>query len=164
MLQTLKGVAPANSDLIAPAGFVDAGDAGIRVSGNLNIAAVQVLNAGNIQVGGTKTGVPVVIAPDVAGLTAAGNAAGAAAKTADSGLPTGSTGQNQPSVIIVEVLGYGGGDGDTPRAPQYDDRQQKGKDQRSYNPNSPIQVVGAGALNQAADRYLTEAEKKALLP
>jgi hypothetical protein len=32
-------------DLIAPSGFVDAGDAGIRSSGNLNIAALQILNA-----------------------------------------------------------------------------------------------------------------------
>jgi hypothetical protein len=31
-------------DLIAPSGFVDAGDAGIRSSGNLNIAALH-LNA-----------------------------------------------------------------------------------------------------------------------
>jgi Filamentous haemagglutinin family outer membrane protein len=44
--------------LLPPRGTVDAGDAGIRVSGNLVIAAFQVLNANNIQVQGTSVGVP----------------------------------------------------------------------------------------------------------
>ncbi len=47
VLETVAGVAPSDVDLIAPKGIVDAGDAGIRASGNLNIAALQVLNAGN---------------------------------------------------------------------------------------------------------------------
>ncbi|MGB8165868.1 MAG: filamentous hemagglutinin family protein, partial [Chthoniobacteraceae bacterium] len=59
VLATVKGVAPGDVDLIAPKGSVDAGDAGIRVTGNLNIAAVTVLNADNISVGGTSTGTPV---------------------------------------------------------------------------------------------------------
>jgi hypothetical protein len=54
-IQTVKGAPIGNVDLIAPVGFIDAGDAGIRVSGNLNLAAVAVLNAGNIQVQGTST-------------------------------------------------------------------------------------------------------------
>lgn len=32
--------------------------------------------------------------------------------------------------------------------------------QRTYDTNSPFQVVGAGSLNQAADRYLTEEEPR----
>ncbi len=48
----IPGVPAGNVDLIAPRGTVDAGAAGIRVSGNLNIAALQVLNAFNIQVQG----------------------------------------------------------------------------------------------------------------
>ena len=35
VLATVAGVAPGNVDLIAPVGVVDAGDAGIRSSGNL---------------------------------------------------------------------------------------------------------------------------------
>ena len=67
VLDTVAGVPPGDVDLIAPAGTVDAGDAGIRVSGNLNISAVQVLNAGNIAVSGVSAGVPTVAAPNLAG-------------------------------------------------------------------------------------------------
>ena len=77
-----KGKNPSNVDLIAPLGTVNAGDAGIRSSGNLNIAAVQVLNAGNIQVGGKSSGVPTVVAPQIGALTAASNAAGATSNSA----------------------------------------------------------------------------------
>lgn len=113
VLETVVGAPPSDVDLIAPVGTVNAGDAGIRVSGNLNIAAVQVLNAGNIQVGGKSAGVPTVTAPNVAGLSAASSAAGSAANAADQ---TANQGRNQvaqqqedlPSIITVEVLGYGG--------------------------------------------------------
>ncbi|MBK8092102.1 MAG: filamentous hemagglutinin family protein [Verrucomicrobiaceae bacterium] len=64
VLATVAGVRPGNVDLIAPVGAVDAGDAGIRATGNLNIAAALVLNAGNISVGGTSAGAPS--APSVA--------------------------------------------------------------------------------------------------
>src|SRR5262249_54125771 len=51
-LQSLPGVPVGNADLIAPRGTVDAGAAGIRTSGNLNIAALIVANAFNIEVQG----------------------------------------------------------------------------------------------------------------
>jgi len=111
VLQTVVGVPPGNIDLIAPNGFVDAGDAGIRVSGDINIAAVQVLNAGNITVGGNSAGIPVVQAPNIAGLTAASNTAGAASKAAETPQAN-NTNASQPSILIVEVEGYGGDSGD----------------------------------------------------
>jgi hypothetical protein len=55
-----------NVDLIAPKGSVNAGDAGIRVAGNLNIASPVVIGADNIKVGGAATGVPVA---DTSGLS-----------------------------------------------------------------------------------------------
>ena len=116
VLATVAGVEPGDVDLIAPVGVVDAGDAGIRVSGNLNIAATAVLNASNIAVAGSTSGVPsapVVAAPNVGGLTSASTTAGAANAAADQianqARPQ-PTADDAPSVITVEVLGYGGGE------------------------------------------------------
>jgi filamentous hemagglutinin len=69
-------------NLIAPNGDVNAGDAGIRVAGNLNIAAVQVIGAGNITVVGTSTGVPVSEAGALAGPPSGANSLGDASKNA----------------------------------------------------------------------------------
>ncbi len=44
-LQSKPGAPSGSANLIAPVGTVDAGDAGIRVGGNLNVAALQVANA-----------------------------------------------------------------------------------------------------------------------
>ena len=77
VLATVGDVAPGNVDLIAPRGTVDAGDAGIRATGNLNIAAVQVLNADNIRVAGSSTGTPAAApsgATNIGGFSAASNA------------------------------------------------------------------------------------------
>ena len=116
VLATVAGVEPGDVDLIAPAGIIDAGDAGIRVSGNINLAAVQVVNAGNISAGGTSTGGnATVAAPSVATVTTASNSAAATSATAASA-------QNearkeiseevttQLSVFDVVVIGYGGGE------------------------------------------------------
>lgn len=112
-LQTVKGAAESDIDLIAPEGSVDAGDAGIRVSGNVNIAAVEVVNAGNIASGGTSTGVPPTVAamPNMGGIAAA--AAAAQAATSGVGDVGGASSRNTlsersiPSIISIEVLGYG---------------------------------------------------------
>ncbi len=117
VLASVKGVPPGSVDLIAPEGTIDAGDAGIRATGNLNIAAAQVLNAANISVGGTTSGAPntAIAAPSLGSISAANN------NSAATGASTGQTvAQNRdessedalPSIITVEVLGYGGGDGD----------------------------------------------------
>jgi hypothetical protein len=117
VLATVEGVEPGDVDLIAPAGVIDAGDAGIRVSGNINLAAITVVNAGNISASGSSTGAPSasVSAPSVSTVTSASNAAAAGNNT------TVKPGQDQqqtpaakpeseiPSLITVEVIGYGGG-------------------------------------------------------
>jgi hypothetical protein len=69
-------------NLIAPRGTVNAGDAGIRVAGDLNIAALQVIGANNITVGGTATGVPVSDAGALSGALSGANSLGDAAKSA----------------------------------------------------------------------------------
>ena len=113
VLESVSGVPPADVDLIAPVGTVDAGDAGIRVSGNINIAALIVLNVGNIQVGGSSSGIPTVAAPNLGGLTNASNTA-AASSDAAAQIASQNTApvaqEDSPSLISVEVIGYGGGD------------------------------------------------------
>lgn len=116
VLATVAGVAPGNVDLIAPVGTIDAGDAGIRASGNLNLAARVILNASNIQVGGASVGTPPPpAAPNLAPITAAAAAAAATTSTASEvarqeTAATQTQITNVPSIITVEVLGYGGED------------------------------------------------------
>ncbi|HEX4975118.1 MAG TPA: filamentous hemagglutinin family protein, partial [Pseudomonadales bacterium] len=63
----LKRAQPARSvDLVAPIGEINAGDAGIGASGNINIAAARVIGADNIDIGGVAVGVPVA---DTSGFT-----------------------------------------------------------------------------------------------
>jgi hypothetical protein len=81
-LLTVPGIKAGLVNLIAPNGDVNAGDAGIRVAGNLNIAAVQVIGASNITVVGTATGVPVSEAGAFAGALSGANSLGDATKSA----------------------------------------------------------------------------------
>jgi hypothetical protein len=116
VLTSVAGIAPGDIDLIAPKGFVDAGDAGIRVSGNLNIAAVQVLNSSNIQVSGASAGVPA--APVSVSVSAGAMSVASSTTSATVGVGGESTKQTKTttpkeevlSIISVEVVGYGGGD------------------------------------------------------
>jgi hypothetical protein len=131
VLATVAGVAPGDVDLIAPTGAVDAGDAGIRATGNLNIAAVVVLNASNIQAGGTTTGTPVVVSAPATNLAGIASGAAAAAATANANDQTAGQGRGQapqddtPSIIIVEVVAYGGGAGISVTDDQDKRRQQQ---------------------------------------
>ncbi|MCB1231834.1 MAG: filamentous hemagglutinin family protein, partial [Verrucomicrobiae bacterium] len=119
VLDTVAGIEPGDVDLIAPMGTIDAGDAGIRVTGNINLAATQVLNASNISAGGTSTGAPAaptVAAPNIGGLSSASTSAAStttAAAAAEDAARQQATAEpateETPSIITVEVLGYGGG-------------------------------------------------------
>ena len=111
-LPAVAGAPPSDIDLIAPDGTVNASDAGIRVSGNFNVAAAHVVTNGNISVAGTSVGVPTVAAPNIGGLTAASNTAGSTTNASTQiANQTANQAQQQevPSLITVEVLGYGGG-------------------------------------------------------
>jgi filamentous hemagglutinin family protein len=106
-LQTIAGAEPGNIALIAPAGTVDLGDAGIRSSGNLVIAARTVANADNAQVSGSSVGLRLAAVD--AGSLAAGSSAAAAAGQQATALG------NRPvdraaTVITVEVYGFGAPD------------------------------------------------------
>ncbi|WP_257624951.1 filamentous haemagglutinin family protein [Variovorax boronicumulans] len=81
-LDPIPEVPPGDVDLIAPLGTIDAGEAGIRVSGNVNLSALQVVNAANIQVKGESAGLPLVASVNVGALTNASAAASQASAAA----------------------------------------------------------------------------------
>jgi len=146
-LQTVEGASPGNAYLIAPRGTVDAGDAGIRVSGNLVIAAARVANADNIQVKGDSIGVPLTATVNIGALNAASAAATAATQAAeDVARKQQSDARDKlPSEISVHVLSEGDNTSSVSPAAGYDE-------------GSPVQVLRRGD----ATGQLTEAERKAL--
>ena len=97
-------------DLIAPLGTIDAGEAGIRVSGDVNLAALQVLNAANIEVKGSAVGIPVVAAVNTSALTAASNATSSVAaeanRLAERARPIT---RDMPAIITSRFLVFGEG-------------------------------------------------------
>jgi filamentous hemagglutinin len=104
-----------NVNLIAPAGTVNAGQAGIGAAGSINIAALSVLNVANISSGGTATGVPPLVSGVTASLASAASAASSATSSVTSAIDSaaGATTQQAPltqsaiSWLDVFVTGLG---------------------------------------------------------
>ena len=95
--------------LIAPAGTVDAGAAGVRASGDVVVAAARVANADNFKAGGSLTGVPsasAVAAPSTP-TSAASSVVASVARIADSNRADG-----DKTIITVEVTGNNCSDND----------------------------------------------------
>lgn len=158
-LAPLPEIAPPGMDLIAPLGTIDAGEAGIRVAGDLNIAALHVVNADNIQVQGDSTGIPVIAAVNVSALTSASAAASSAASAAQDTVARSraEARQNLPSIINVQILGFGN------EAPQSSGSSARPADQAaSYRPDNLVQVVGRGELSASQLSGLTADERRHL--
>lgn len=111
-LQTLASAPVGNVYLIAPTGAVNAGDAGIRSSGNLLVAAQRVIGADNISVGGASSGVPAVSSASVSFNAPASADSSSTNKQGDQLSAADKLGQSTklaslPSVISVEVISLG---------------------------------------------------------
>ena len=109
-----SGLQGENAALFAPRGAVNAGDAGIRTSGDLTIGAVEIVGTDNIDVGGVEVGFStsdvVAVAPPGAASAAAASQgmtdqAGMLSDANDSGERT--IQGTDVSFISVEVLSFG---------------------------------------------------------
>jgi hypothetical protein len=110
-----SGLQGRNAALFAPRGAVNAGDAGIRTSGDLTIGAVEIVGADNIDVGGVEIGFSTA---DVAAVAPPGAASASAAATRglndQAGLLSDANALGERTVlgtdvafISVEVLSFG---------------------------------------------------------
>lgn len=148
-------------DLVAPGGTVNAGDAGIRVAGNFNVAALHVLNADNIQVQGDATGLQMMASVNISALTSASAAANSATQAAQDMVKRQAQ-QARPSIIRVEVLGFGESSADA-RNHSSPSRQAPPFATLPYDTASPVQVVGmGGSVVPVQAAILTEAERRRL--
>jgi filamentous hemagglutinin family protein len=112
-IQSTPDAPPASASLIAPRGTVNAGDAGLRSSGDLAVIALRVLNAANISSLGAVSGVPQANSVNLGALESASGTAGGASQAALDSVASAANRGNQtiarqlPSLITVEVLGFG---------------------------------------------------------
>jgi hypothetical protein len=158
-LNPIPEVPVGNVDLIAPLGTIDAGEAGIRVSGSLNVAALHVANAANIQVQGKSTGVPVTASVNTGALTAASSAASAATQMAQNLARNNASGVGQRRwTITVEVQGFG----DSGIGGGTDSTRKRKPTPVSYNPSSEVSILGFGGVGDTQRTYLTKKEQSKL--
>ncbi|OXI39651.1 filamentous hemagglutinin [Burkholderia aenigmatica] len=150
-LQSIPGAPKGTVNLIAPRGTVDAGDAGIR-AGNLNVAALRVVNADNIQVTGKATGIPLVQAVNTGALTAASSAASAASQVAQDIAKNNASGvAPRRWTISVQVEGFGdnGQDGGSKR---------RRSEQVGYDSSNSVALLGFGAAGPTQRTLLDKDE------
>jgi len=103
--------------LFAPAGSIDAGEAGIRSGGNISINAQVVRNASEISASGSSQGVPQVPTGSLASsLAASGSGSNPAAQSEERAARAAEQAARQagaaqrtarPTILSVEVLGFG---------------------------------------------------------
>lgn len=136
---------PGDVYLIAPEGEVNAGDAGIRASGNIFLEANRVVGANNIVSVGISVGVPVAVSTD--NLSLSGGNGLSEATRATSALNDGLMGNSEqaqkaaeemkqamasfkPSFITVEVLGFGSGTASTGDDPDELERKRREQERK----------------------------------
>ncbi len=140
-LAPLPEVPPGDVDLVAPLGTIDAGEAGVRVSGNVNFAALAVVNAANVQVQGKSTGLPVIAAVNVGALTNASATAAQASSAAQDAMARERVAQRQntPSIFTVRMLGG------EPSGGAFAPSTSVHPNGAAYDSASAVQLIGVGA-------------------
>ena len=115
----------ADMDLFAPDGTIDAGDAGLRSTGNINLGAAVILNSSNIQAAGAVSGAPAApaAAAPVATVTSPTESAG---NTAEEATATAAKQEEALGVLTVEVL-----DGEAAPAPEKQESDDERKKKKS---------------------------------
>ncbi|WP_428827807.1 filamentous hemagglutinin family protein [Azonexus sp. IMCC34842] len=115
-----------NMYLFAPQGAIDAGDAGLRSSGNITLGAQTILNASNIQAAGSVTGAPApaVTAAPVATPTSPANSDKGEAQAASA---LAGNREAAPGILTVEVIEGGEAAAEPTAAPtsKKDDEKKK---------------------------------------
>lgn len=114
-LGPLSAAAPGNVYLFAPAGSIDAGEAGIRSGGNILINAQVVRNASDIRAGGSSQGVPQLQVGNLASALASSSGSNTGKAAEDSAKAAGDAARKaaaappppKPTILSVEVLGFG---------------------------------------------------------
>ena len=105
-----------NVYLFAPAGAIDAGEAGIRSSGNIVINAPTVLNSSGISADGSSSGVPVAASGSLAATVASSGAVTNTSKAGEDAAAAAATNAaraaaaqvlQKPTILTVEVLSFG---------------------------------------------------------
>jgi filamentous hemagglutinin len=89
----------------APRGTFDAGDAGVRSSGSVEITASEVLNGGNISAGGAISGAPTTVAAPSLGSVAAPSGTSQNSDEVTKNLSNATAAA--ANSLNVEVVGYG---------------------------------------------------------
>lgn len=114
-LRTTPDQPASNVYPVAPRGIFDAGDAGVRSTGSVEVVAQTVLNAGNISAAGGVSGAPSLV-PAVA----VAAPPGAAAASEGSGKSVAAAGSENRRLLNlgVEVLGFGVPCGDAQPNPE----------------------------------------------
>jgi len=115
-LFTHLGQPASNVYAVAPRGYFDAGDAGVRSTGSVEINATTVRNADNIVATGTisNSQAPTVVAPAVAPVAAPATPATSNNEDVKKSLASANTSSNNN--LSVELLGLGDASADNPNA------------------------------------------------
>ena len=162
-LAPIAEVPAGDVDLYAPLGTIDAGEAGIRVSGNINIHAQQVLNAANIKTQGESVGVPVAASVNTGALSSASAAASSAVGAAQDSAQRAEPGAPEPALDHQRAdpglwRRAHGGRGIQPGAAAPSPERQA-----AYRRDGAVQVVGDGPLD-ATQLARLSAESAGLRP